>query len=1108
MHIFRKNRWRELILPGLLLLPLVSFAQTITTGDLTGTVKDTSDAVVPNATVTLRNWDTGDVHTATTGAAGNYRFSLLKPGSYQISAIAAGLKSDFSRVTVELGQAKTVDLIAKLQATQEVIEVTATAGLMQTDNANMAASFNESQLENLPAPGNDMTAYAFTAPGVTMSTGGGYGAFSVAGLPADSNMFTINGNDNMDPYLNLNNSGASNLTLGSNEIAEATVVVNGYTGQYGRQAGAQVNYVTKSGSNEFHGNSAWYYNERVMNANDWFANANGQSRPFAVSNQWADSIGGPIVKNKAFFFFNNEGMRYVLPSGGPVFIPTTDFANAVLQNLATNNPAAVPFYKTAFGVYAGAPGAAHATPVTSALDPALGCGDISDPVFGVSKPCAQTFRSAVNNLNTEWLMAIKADYNITNSDRIYFRYNVDKGVQATGTDPINSAFNANSVQPSYGGQFGYNRTIGTSMVNQLLLSASYYSAIFGPPDFAAAVKAFPTTFDFNDGVFTPLGGSDTSYPAGRKVRQTQLVDDFSWLKGAHNIKLGINVRKNYISSYAALPNTSGLFTFNSMTDFYNGALNGSSTYGQSFPLVGAEPLTMYSLGTYIQDEWKVRSNLSVTLAMRMDRNSNINCASGCFNQLLSPFATAGHDVNTPYNQSIHTGLKDAFPGLQGFVPVPRIGVAYSPLKATTIRGGFGVFTDLYQGLLADRFITNSPGVAAFTTTTGNVALNDPNSAFASVANSNAAFQNGFANGATLAGLQAAVPLGFAAPTYNTIANNLKNPKYYEWNFEVQQGIGSSLVASLNYVGNHGQDEIIQTTTANAYSPTGLGGLPTAAPDSRFGSVLELNNTGFSNYDGLISSLRWRMKSGFSGAFNYTWSHALDTCSNGCIEPFVYLTNLSVRTQIDPNNLRSLNYGAADYDTRHAVSANFVYTTPKFSGSRLLHNVAGGWVFAGTAIYHSGYPFSILNMGVRTAQIKNDTNSRAIVLADEVTPGSVPTTCSTPNDPCYSASQFLSGAAQSDFGTMPRNSFRGPSYFDTDINLNKTFAVRERYKLMVGAFFFNVLNHPNFDQPNNSVTSGTFGTIESSVSAPTSAYGSFMGSAVSGRLIQTVIKFSF
>jgi hypothetical protein len=706
-------------------------------------------------------------------------------------------------------------------------------------------------------------------------------------------------------------------------------------------------------------------------------------------------------------------------------------------------------------------------------------------------------------------MALKVDYNLTSNDRIYFRYNEDKGVQATGTDGINSAFNANSVQPSYGGQFGYNRTIGATMVNQLLLSASYYSAIFGPPDIASALKVFPTTFDFSDGVFTALGGSDNSYPSGRKVRQTQLVDDFSWLKGAHNVKLGINLRKNYISTYGALPNTSGLFTFNSIADFYSGALSGDSTYSQNFPRVGAEPLTMYSLGFYLQDEWKVRSNLSLTLALRMDRNSNINCASGCFNEMLEPFAQVTHDVTTPYDQTIHTGLKDAFPGLQGFVPVPRVGVAYSPLKATTVRGGFGVFTDLYQGLLADRFITNSPGVASFTTYNGNVALNDPNSAFASVANSNTAFQNGFASGATLAQMKKLVPLGFAAPAYNTIANNLKNPKYYEWNFEVQQGIGSSLVASLNYVGNHGQDEILQTATANAYSSTGLGGLPTKAPDARFGGIRELNNNGISNYAGLISSLRWRMTAGFSGAFNYTWSHALDICSNGCLEPFAYLTNLSIRTQINPYSAHALNYGAADYDTRHAVSANFVYTSPKFAGSRILHNVVGNWVVAGTAIYHSGYPFSVVNTGVRSAQISNASSPlAAIVLADEVNPGSVATSCTTPNSACYTASQFLGKQVQSNFGTMPRNSFRGPGYFDTDVNVNKTFAVRERYKLTLGAYFFNILNHPNFDAPNNSVTSGTFGTILSSVSAPTSAYGSFMGSAVSGRLIQTVVKFTF
>src|SRR5262249_48104663 len=152
----------------------------------------------------------------------------------------------------------------------------------------------------------------------TVSTGGGYGNFSVFGLPGVANLFTVNGTDSMDPYLNLNNSGASNLTLEANEIQHAGVVMNGYTGQYGRHAGGQVNYVTKSGTNGCHGNAAWYYNGRTMNANDWFNNATGTDRPFSVSNEWAASVGGRIIKDKLFFFADNEGLRYVLPGGGPV----------------------------------------------------------------------------------------------------------------------------------------------------------------------------------------------------------------------------------------------------------------------------------------------------------------------------------------------------------------------------------------------------------------------------------------------------------------------------------------------------------------------------------------------------------------------------------------------------------------------------------------------------------------------------------------------------------------------------------------------------------------------------------------------------------------------
>ncbi|HSU57857.1 MAG TPA: TonB-dependent receptor [Bryobacteraceae bacterium] len=1100
------------------------FGQTITTGDITGSVKDPTGAVIPTATITLKNTDNGETRTATPNSSGEYRFSTLPAGNYEISAATPGLKSGVGKVRISIGQVATLDLVLQPESSKTVVQVTETVPLVQSDNANLATTFNANQLENLPAPGNDMTAYAFTAPGVTISTGAGYGSFSAFGLPGVSNLFTINGNDNMDPYLNLNNSGASNLTLGSNEISEAAVVLNGYTGQYGRQAGANVNYVTKSGTNQWHGNAAWYYNGRVMNANDFFNNATGTARPFSISNEWADSIGGPILKNKLFFFVDNEGLRYVLAAGGPVYIPTSDFASFVSKNIAMTNPAATPFYTTALGLYAGSSGTARATPVTSALDPYLGCGDIASngpPTdsgalaaytagFGTTRACASTFRSTVNNLNTEWLMAARVDYNISNNDRVYFRYNTDHGIQATGTDPINSAFNANSVQPSYGGQFGYTRVVSASMVNQLLLSASYYTAIFGPPDLAAALKIFPTTFAFNDGLYSNLGGSDNAYPQGRKVRQWQLVDDYSWNLGRHTVKFGTNIRRNFISTYAYGSNTSGLFTFNSMTDFLDGSLGNGSTYAQAFSSIGAEGLSLYSAGFYGQDEWKVRPNLTLTLALRMDRNSNIKCSAGCFNELMGqPFRQVNHSATTPYNAVIQTGLKEAFPSVEPVVIAPRLGFAYNAAGSTVIRGGFGIFSDLYQGLIADRLITNAPAVASFTTSSGLVALNDPNSAFAAVADSNAAFRNGFANGATAAQMKAAAPL-FKNPNFNTVANKLYNPKYYEWNFELQQALGPKYMFSMNYVGNKGYQEINQNLFNNAYSATGFQALPTSAPDPRFGEIRELNSQGWSNYNGLVTAFKFRVSSNFTGSFSYTWSHALDTCSNSCLEPFNADTAVSLRYQISPVSLRALNYGNADYDIRHSINANYVYTVPvSYFHNWLTRSVLGGWTIAGTLFYHSGYPFSIVNSGVRSGQVSNASGiATQIFLADLASPASAFGSCTTPNVPCYSASQFLAAADQHDFGNITRNAFRGSGYFDTDVNVNKTFAIHERYRLMIGAYLFNVLNHPNFDLPDNNVASGSFGTILNTVSAPTSAYGSFQGSAVSGRVIQTQVKFTF
>jgi outer membrane receptor protein involved in Fe transport len=1096
------RRWIPLLCVAAM---LPAAAQTIYTGELTGNVTDPSGKTIAGANVDLTRGATGEKSSIATSSTGEFRFPLLRPGVYTVAVSAAGFETKTQQTAVELGQSSNLEIQLGIQGKKENLLVTAQAPLLQSNNANLATTFDQNEVENSPNPGNDLTVFAFTAPGVTMSTAGGSGNFSVFGLPAISNLFTLNGMDITDPHSNLNVSGATNLTLGANQIQEVAVVLNGYTGQYGRLAGANVNYITKSGANTFHGNASWSYNGRDLNANNWFDNATGTARPFSISNAWADSLGGPVLKNKLFFFFDNEGLRYVLPGGGPVYIPTSDFANFVLTKLAATTPAAVPLYTTAFNLYAGSSGAARATPVTAAIDPQLGCGDLVDPVFGVSKPCAATFQDTVNALNDEWLAAARVDYDITSSDRIYLRLSMDHGLQVA-TDPINPAFSADSSQPMYSGQLSYTKIISSNSVNSLLLSASYYSFVFGPPDLGGALRTFPTTFAFNNGLFTNLGGSDDTYPSGNKERQWQLVDDYSYLHGRHTFKVGVNVRKNFVSSYFYGAFTSGLLTFNSMTDFVDASLTNGSNYSQAFATIGAENVTFASVGLYGQDEWRVRPNLMITLALRLDRNGNIGC-NGCFTELADQgsFDQIAHSASIPYNQTIRTGLNTAFHDVDLITPEPRLGVAYNVTKSTVLRGGIGLFADSNPELQADRFLTNAPTESIFTTTSGLVATGTPNGVFAIVSASNAALQEGFANGDTLAQLRAHVPLGFTPPQFFTISQNVHSPKYSEWNAEVQHAFGDKYLLSVNYVGNHGFDEVVQQLFGNAYSPAGLAGLPTTALDPRFGEIVAMNTEGWSNYDGLVTSFRWRMNAQFAGQFSYTWSHALDTCSNDCLTELFGSTG-DERFQLNPLSLQSLNYGNADYDVRHSLSAHYVYTAPTAHlHNAILKAALGGWTAAGTVFFHSGYPFSIVDTGV-LSQFRNLSGKpKQAILADFLGGGFYPS-CTTPNVACYLASQFATATAQHDFGNIPRNSFRGPGYFDTDLNLNKTFAVAEKYRLLIGASFFDILNHPNFGPPVNNVSSGSFGQIQTTASEPTSPYGGNAGPG--GRVIQTLVKFSF
>jgi outer membrane receptor protein involved in Fe transport len=1088
------------------LISVLAVSQSITSGDISGVVTDPSGAVVPNAKVTVVSDATGETHTANSNGQGVYRFSFLKPGSYTVSATSAGLQAASHRVQVGIGQVATANIGMTLTAASTTVDVTTST--LQIDNADLSTTFSNQQISLVPNPGNDLSAVAQTAPGAIMNTQGGFGNFSTYGLPGTSNLFTLNGQNDNDPFLNLNNSGATNLLLGINDVQEATVTNNGYSGQYGQLAGSQVNYVSKSGENSFHGNAIYYWNGRVMNANDYLNNlaiagSPSTPRPFDNVNQWAASFGGPIKKDRTFFFFNYEGLRVIIPTASQVRIPTAEFQAATLANLAGKDPAAIPFYQNMFGLY----NAVHGSQVGTGS-----CSTLS--VLTLAGPCFNRLQTTQNNFTHEYQMSLRIDQKFSDKDSIFGRVQTDQGVQATFTDPINPAFNTQSTQPEYQGQLSETHLFGSSAVNEFKLSGQWYTAFFDNPDRQAALAIFPTTVAFSGG-FSRLGGINFNFPQGRNVTQYQIVDDYSLTRGKHTFKFGVNYHRNDVTDFDY-----GIFTSGEAVTGVDAFVNGQvDFFQQNFPTRQSQPIALYGLGFYGQDEWRVTDKLKLTLALRLDHNSNPVCQTNCFAELAVPFTSLAHDPNIPYNQAIRTGLHQAYPSTDGVVWQPRLGFTFSPFSnnKTVVRGGIGIFGDSFPAVLVDNFSSNPPVLNSFQVA-GALSPASAGNVFQLASGANTSFVNAFNNGGTLASITATNPF-FFPPSITASDPVIRQPRYQEWNLQVEQDLGWNSVLSFNYVGNHGIFEATLNSGLNAF---GFGGLPAAAPDPRFSTVTQVQSIAVSNYNGLVTSFRHNFNRGFAFQLNYTWSHALDEISNGGLLPFNDNTNVSILNPVNPFNIRQ-NYGNADYDVRHYFSANYVWSDSLRHLFKWGPNaVFGGWTISGTVFARSGLPFSVIDSDASATL--NAQNYGGTILADVVGPstsGSCGRANATPDPatgnpppPCLNFAGFASPTSVA--VNQARNQFRGPHFFDTDLTVMKNTKLGEKASLGLGVQFFNLFNHPNFDQPiadiaagsADPVNGGSFGTIASTVNTPTSILGSFLGGNASPRLIQLKAEFKF
>jgi Carboxypeptidase regulatory-like domain len=1176
--VVRREAHKLYLLGTMLMLCLMCqsavFAQSATTGGINGTVVDSSGAAVPGATIIITDLATRDQRVLTSNAEGRFTVPFLKPDNFEISATAGGLQSTKTTLQVLTGQQSAVNLSLTPNATTETVEVNANnAQLIDTQTSNTTTTFTTEQFQNLPSPGGDITTIAYTVPGVVVGAGTqGFGAIVSDGLPGLSNLVVINGADYSVSLYNIANSGSSNLTLGQQEIAQAAVVQNGYSTQYGRQAGIIETYTTKAGSNRLHGLAQWDYNSDGLNANDFFNNQAGVPRSKAVSNQYAAQIGGPIKRDKLFFFVDTEGIRYVQPSTGFVNLPSKTMQASILAN-----PNLTAGSKALYGgMFAGTNASpAYATSIPVVTGPGAqqdslgnyGCGSIAGTrdyatggTLGTSatESCINSAFVNVGALNREWLAAGRLDWNISDRHSVFFRVTDDQGEQPSFVSLINPAWDMVSIQPNYTGQVNDVYSFRPNLTNQFTASSLYTAGVFGPANLPAALAASPTEFnESNDGGTnslagvgqysffanaTTLGAVWDDFPGGTNTSQYQIVDGLSWVKGNHSIRFGFDFKRyNFTDIGLQTAAYGGFYNFGSIADEAGGSLPGSagSNFIQGFPRFANIHNAIYNLGLYAQDEWRATPKLVFDFGIRVDRNGNPVCHDGCYAPYLGGFPDTSATLDTPYNATLSAGHDSFAPAIEKAVVQPRVGFNLD-LRGdgkTVVRGGVGLFSDSFPGLILEQTFLSFPNRYFAAVTSGTIAQG-AGSAQAVAAGSANAVLNGFSQGATYNQITAALAaqgIPFAPPDYVTTPHTFHGARYTEYSLQLQRQITASDALILSYAGNHGYDLFIANDGLNQNVGTSLYGsygngtfddVPIHSPDPRFALVQSFSNNAISNYQGVSVQYKHFDRRGLTTNVSYTYAHSLDDISNGGNSQLPYNGNTSIPFQITHDLPSRLMYSNSDYDIRNNFLVDFVYVEPFRFSNKVMGAVAAGWTVGSKAYWRSGQPFSVLNVNAEAALGSNGTGGASTVLA-QVLNSNFNHKCNSYSSPCFQASGIFNGQGvtansdgtvvpigpgpypQTTYGNVPRNAFYGPHYADVDLNVYKDVFKHESMTFQIGAQAYNALNHVNFASPQNNASNlSTLGQIASDVNAPTSPYGSSQESTVSGRVLVVQGRFLF
>jgi hypothetical protein len=1079
-------------------------------GTILGTVTDPSGAVVAGATVKVRNVGTGLERTTATSADGSFAVSELPIGTYSVTVTQAGFQTFVvTGVAVDVATERRVDAALKTGEVATRVEVSAeTLPLVETTSNDLGGVITAETVENMPVNGRDYTKLIFLNPGVAGSpdqitdSPGSFGEFSMNGARGRSNNYLLDGTDMNDGYRNdpaINEAGVFGTPatiLPLDAVAEVNVISN-FQPEYGRSAGAIVNIVTKSGTNALHGTAGEYFRNSALDARNYF-NPSGQPKAPFHNNQYGASLGGPIVKDKTFFYLDYEGQQEPVGVVTIAKVPTGTAADGSLSPSDSTDTSGV-------------------IPALLARHPWT-APNLSNPNPGLVSPdgLASVVSPSYNKL-TSFIAKIDQNFNATNSltGRYFFGDSVQSfplALTASGGQlPGFNTFTPTRVQLV---SLSYVHTFGANMVNELRYGWNRFAEGFFPADqnfhpSSIGLCAATTTADCNGGgpfdsglpiillsstslvnpsntVSVAQLGATNSLPRHRFDSNNQILDNFSWKMGKHDVKFGADFHRTSIQQYfdkyfrgrlsfSDTRDSSGNLIATGLQNLLAGNLTGGFQY------FGNSTRHTYenNFGFYIQDSFRATPRLTFNYGLRWDYFGVVQEKNNLLSNITSLDLAGSNFTLTQVGQP---GLSQLYnPDKKDFAPRVSLAWDVTGKGRTVVRTGFGMFFDAFS---QDMVLGHLPYSPFF----------DPGPAYNNVPNigSNAILYAGLSSSTITAGSAL-----YAAPSSPAncfecdvfaFDRNIKTPYMENYNLNIQQQISSKAVLQVSYVGSQGHRlwrffDISQPSQAQITAsdcPNGAATIPCpggaitgaySVPRTYIGSnfpygafyILKENSTGKSNYNALQASFRITGWHGVTSIVNYVYSKSLDNSSDGeDFEPNAAQPNDSTNPKLE--------YGPSNFNIPHRFTWNFAYEFPKMGGG--WQRLKNGWGINSILTLQDGQPFQL------NYNFEDDFSGSG---SGFDRPDVVGPIRYHPRDPfnyldlsSFAIPCTVTGAATGSrldcvpgtrhFGNEGRDSLHGPAFKEWNFAIYKTTAITERFSMQFRADFFNIANHPNFANP--------------------------------------------